>query len=146
MESVAIRNAAREDRDSIEQIYRLSAGTRFSLEEDEWVKWVQSKGLMVAELNDQVVGFGGIDVEAKEQLKWLYLTPDFQGRGIGSRLLHELEEVGWRCGLKSIRLHSTPNSESFYTKFGYIRVTIGAQFGHDHDGIEMIKARRDNRA
>jgi GNAT superfamily N-acetyltransferase len=143
METVAIRIATSEDREAIEQVYRASAGNEFSLDEAEWIRWTGNRGLLVAEFNDQVVGFGGIDVQAKEQLKWLYLTPEFQGRGIGSKLLGELEEVGWRSGLKSIRLHSIPNSESFYIRSGYSPV-IEAQFDHDHNGIEMMKSRCHN--
>jgi GNAT superfamily N-acetyltransferase len=144
MDSAAIRIATSKDRDSIEQVYRASAGNEFSLDEAEWIRWIENRSLLVAEFNDHVVGFGGIDVHAKEQLKWLYLTPEFQGRGIGSRLLGKLEQVGWSCGLKSIKLHSTPNSESFYRKSGYTPVATEAQFGHDHDGVEMTKARRDD--
>ena len=146
IESVVIRIATFKDRNSIEQVYRASAGTGLSLPEAEWTRWVKNQGLVVAEVDDHLVGFGGIDVNAKEQLKWLYLTPEFQGRGIGSKLLGELEEIGWRSGLKSIRLHSTPNSQSFYRKSGYSAVAFEAQFGHDHDGIEMIKGRRDDHA
>lgn len=146
IESVVIRIATFKDRNSIEQVYSASAGTGLSLTEAEWTRWIKNKGLLVAELDGYVVGFGGIDVNAKEQLKWLYLTPEFQGRGIGSKLLGELEGIGWRSGLKSIRLHSTPNSQSFYRRSGYSPVAIEALFGHDHDGIEMIKARRDAQA
>jgi GNAT superfamily N-acetyltransferase len=144
MESVAIRIATSEDRNPIEQVYRASAGTRFLLDEAEWIRWIQNGGLLVAELDGRVVGFGGLDVHAKEQLKWLFLLPEFQGRGIGSKLPAKLEEVGWRCGLKSIRLHSTAHSEKFYRKTGYMPVAPDSQFGHDHDGIEMIKTRRDD--
>jgi GNAT superfamily N-acetyltransferase len=146
MENVVIRIATFKDKDSIEQVYRTSTGDEFSLDDADWVSWIDNRGLLVAEFNDRVVGFGGIDVRAKEQLKWLYLTPEFQGRGIGSKLLGELEEIGWSCGLKSIRLHSTPNSQLFYRKSGYSPVATEAQFGHDHDGIEMIKVGRDDLA
>jgi GNAT superfamily N-acetyltransferase len=139
---VGIRVATSKDRNRIEHVYRASGASSFLLDEAEWNRWINSKGLLVAEINDRIVGFGGIDVNAKEQLKWLFLLPEFQGRGIGSKLLEELEEVGWRCGLRSIRLHSTPPSEMFYRKAGYAPVAVD-EVHHDHDGIEMIKIRRD---
>jgi GNAT superfamily N-acetyltransferase len=142
MQNVVIRIATFRDRNSIEQVYSASAGTCLSLTQAEWTRWIKNNGLLVAEFDGYLVGFGGIDVNAEEQLKWLYLTPEFQGRGIGSKLLGELEEIGWRCGLKAIRLHSTPNSQSFYRRSGYSPVAIEAQFRHDHDGVEMIKTRR----
>jgi GNAT superfamily N-acetyltransferase len=139
---VAIRSAKLTDKNLIEVVYRKSTGTKLRLDELEWHRWIDNKGLLVAEMDGCVVGFGGIDVSAREQLKWLFLIPEYQGRGIGSILLKKLEAVGWSCGLQSILLHSTPRSEMFYRKAGYIPIPI-PQIDHDHDGIEMVKMRCD---
>lgn len=142
MQNVTTRNATYEDWSLIQEVYRASAGTSLLLDAAEWDRWIENKGLLLVELDGRVVGFGGIDVNATEQLKWLFLIPEFQGRGIGSKLLEELEEVGWRHGLEAIRVHSTPQSEMFYKKAGYAPVEPGSQLSHDHDGIELIKTRR----
>ncbi|HEX6729044.1 MAG TPA: hypothetical protein VF074_03490, partial [Pyrinomonadaceae bacterium] len=68
MQNVVIRIATFKDRNSIEQVYSASAGTGLSLAEAEWSRWIKNKGLLVAEVDGQLVGFGGIDVNAKEHL------------------------------------------------------------------------------
>ena len=100
---------------------------------------------MVAEVEGAVIGFGGIDIDATEQLKWLYVLPEYQGAGIGARLLKELEQVGWTCGLSAIRLHAAPGAAEFYQRHGYSRVaeddSEDNRVVHDHAGVEMIKHR-----
>jgi GNAT superfamily N-acetyltransferase len=138
---VTIRRATLLDRPSVESVYASVVGTPFVLSDDEWRRWIGLDGVVVAEENNRVIGFGGIDVTAEEQLRWVYLLPEFQRGGVGSRILHELESMAWSSGLPSIRLHSTPGAVQFYAKRGYTRVPDQEQLGHDHDGVEMVKLR-----
>ena len=141
---LAIRLAIATDRDVIEKLYIAATGQEFALSEEEWQRWIGLGGVVIAEAYNQTIGFGGVDVTAREQLRWLYLLPEYQRGGFGSKILRELEQIGWRSGLQSIRLHSTPNAVQFYAKLGYHRVPVHEQFGHDHDGVEMVKTRPDN--
>jgi GNAT superfamily N-acetyltransferase len=138
---VTIRRATLLDRPSIEGVYATVAGTSLVLGDDEWRRWFSLGGILVAEENSRVIGFGGIDVTAEEQLRWMYLLPEFQRGGVGSRILDELETLAWSSGLQSIRLHSTPGAIQFYAKRGYTRVPDQKQLGHDHEGVEMVKLR-----
>src|SRR2546422_5928506 len=97
-----IRNARAEDQDSIRQIYISAVGPQRRFNE-HWEQLIQAGGLLVAEMDDCIIGFGGIDVSATEQLKWLYLLPQRQGAGIGSQLLSRLESID----RKSTRLNSS---------------------------------------
>ena len=142
MQRVGIRVATAADKSKIEEVYRLSVGTNFNLEDAEWNYWLNNGGLLVAELDGRIAGFGGIDVAAREQLKWLFLRPEFQRLGIGAQLLSGLEAVGWNRGLNAIRVHAAPLAETFYRKAGYFPVEPDAQLDHDHEGIELIKTRR----
>jgi GNAT superfamily N-acetyltransferase len=96
--------------------------------------------LIVAATDDQVIGFGGIDVTAAEQLKWLYILPDYQSSGLGSKILQQLEMIGWRCGLQRLRVHAAPGAVGFYERHGYVRVDQAQQTEHDHEGVEMVKS------
>ncbi len=138
---VNLRRATLSDRASIESVYAAAVGTSLQLSDDEWRRWVSLEGLVIAEENECVIGFGGIDITAKEQLRWLYLLPDFQRGGVGSKILKELEDIAWNSGSQSIRLHSTPGAVQFYSKRGYSCVPDQEQLGHDHDGVEMVKLR-----
>lgn len=138
---VKIRCATALDKQSIERVYASVVGTSLDLSSDEWRRWLNLAGIVVAVDDDQVIGFGGIDITAKEQLRWIYLLPEFQRGGVGSKILAELENVAWSNGLQAIRLHATPAAVDFYAKHGYTRVPDRQRFGHDHDGVEMIKLR-----
>jgi GNAT superfamily N-acetyltransferase len=138
---VTIRRATLLDRSSVESVYATVVGSPFLLSDDEWRRWLGLDGIVVAEESNRVIGFGGIDVTADEQLRWVYLLPEFQRSGIGSKILHELETVAWTSGLRSIRLHATPGAIEFYSRSGYARIPDHEQFGHDHDGVEMVKQR-----
>jgi GNAT superfamily N-acetyltransferase len=94
--------------------------------------------MVVAAVEGEIAGFGGIDTNAVEQLKWLYVMPEFQGSGVGTQILKQLEEIGWSCGLSAIRLHAAPGASQFYQRHGY-RVVEGDDVPHDHAGIMMIR-------
>ena len=131
-----LRSATAADKELIQTLYSTVTGTSLPLRDEEW-----EVGVVIAETDGRAIGFGGLDLTAKEQLRWLYLLPEFQRSGFGSKILEQLESIAWRSGLQSIRLHSTPNAVEFYSKRGYKRVPDHEQFGHDHDGVEMVKVR-----
>lgn len=134
-----IRIANAEDIDSIESIFEAATGTQG--QQAHWNRLVDAGGLVVAETDEEIVGFGGIDLGAVEQVKWLYVRGSHQGSGVGSQILARMEEIGWRAGLNVIRLHSAPGAEQFYRKHGYEVVDPGDLIGHDHDGFELVKRR-----
>ena len=138
---VTIRRATALDREAVEDVYATVVGTSLVLSDDEWRRWLSLDGIVIAEADDRLIGFGGIDVTAKEQIRWLYLLPEFQRSGVGSKILHELESLAWSSQLQAIRLHATPSAVGFYSRQGYTRVPDNQQFDHDHDGVEMIKVR-----
>ncbi len=75
-------------------------------------------GVVVAEENGRVVGFGQIDL-ANREIQAVYVSPDAQGRGVGAALLARLEEIALREGLSQLTLKATLNAESFYAAHGW---------------------------
>lgn len=136
-----IRRAVLEDRAAVREIYASAAGREAAFDEARLVRLIQAGGLFVAEEAADVVGFGSIEVEASEHVRWLYVMPGRQGGGVGSALLSQLERVGWEAGLRSIRLHAAPGAAGFYRRNGYREATPDEEVGHDHEGIEMLKGR-----
>ncbi|HXD33258.1 MAG TPA: GNAT family N-acetyltransferase [Pyrinomonadaceae bacterium] len=134
-----IRVANLDDIPFIHQVYLAAAGS--DVPESNWEKLISEGGVLVAETDNDIIGFGGIDVTAVEQIKWLYVTPEIQGTGVGARILAEMEKLGWDSGHDSLRLHANPPAIEFYRRQGYEKVEAGQQIGHDHDGLEMIKYR-----
>ncbi|MGI9167457.1 MAG: GNAT family N-acetyltransferase [Pyrinomonadaceae bacterium] len=138
---VEILSAKAEDRESIQRIYESLVGSHASQDETIWDRLIQAGCLLVAQTEVQIIGFGGIDLNATEQVKWLYLLPQYQGTGIGSQILKQLESIGWKSGCESLRLHSAPQAVEFYRRQGYKEVEATEQLGHDHEGVEMVKER-----
>ncbi|MEP6741936.1 MAG: GNAT family N-acetyltransferase [bacterium] len=134
-----IRIAKAEDKDSIRRVYLAAVGPDSRLDEEYCDELIRSGGVIVAQTEDRIIGFGGIDVQATEQVKWIYLAPANQGAGIGSKILARLEAIGWEAGLASLRLHSAPGAVEFYRQHGYRPVEPTEQLVHDHEGVEMVK-------
>ena len=135
--AVSLRLAIAEDLDSIQRLYSYVIGPPTG-QERTWSRLISDGCLVVAEVSGQIAGFGGIDTNAVEQLKWLYVMPEFQGAGVGSELLKQLEAIGWARGLAAIRLHAAPGAFVFYRKHGYREVERD-DVAHDHEGIVMVK-------
>lgn len=137
-----IRIAQSEDKETIQRIYHAVVGADADQDEARWDRLIEQGGLVVAQIAGRIIGFGGIDVHAAEQVKWLYLLPQHQGAGFGSEILQRLESIGRAAGLDSLRLHSASGAVEFYRRHGYRLVETAAQIGHDHKGVEMMKELR----
>lgn len=136
-----IRIARPEEKGAIQLIYQAVAGQNAVSDEARWDQLIQRGGLVVATVEGRIIGFGGIDVLAAEQLKWLYLLQQHQGSGFGSRILRRLESIAWESGLDSVKVHSAPGAVDFYGRHGYSVVDDVDQMEHDHEGVEMMKER-----
>ena len=135
----SVRLATAEDLESIQRVYTYLIGPPTG-QERTWSRLVPDACMVVAEVDTQIAGFGGIDTDAVEQLKWLYVMPEYQGTGVGSEILKQLEEIGWSRGLTAIRLHAAPGAFLFYRRHGYREVDHG-DVQHDHEGKMMVKDR-----
>lgn len=138
---VTVRAAALKDLEAIWNIYEATLGEAAKRDEEYWEKLIRLGGMFIAELDETAVGFGGIDISATEQIRYVYVIPKYQGSDarLGSRILKALEEAARREGLRLIRVHSTPNAVRFYEKAGYSAVRAEDTIGHDHPGVEMAK-------
>ncbi len=132
-----IRAAKLADIEGIKQIYAAAAGSDATCKDDEWQRLIATGGILVAESENQLAGFGSIEVQVTEQVKYLYVAPEFQKAGIGAKLLDSLEAIGRKAGLQSIMLHANPSAVAFYRRAGYNPVE--SPIHHDHDGVEMMK-------
>ncbi len=88
---------------------------------DQYIAAMQSNEKMcVAEERQtkRITGFAAIEI-SQEQIKAVYVDPDFVGRGIARSLLTHLEDLALAAGLTQLSLDSSLNAESFYLKSGY---------------------------
>jgi putative acetyltransferase len=82
-----------------------------------WADSLNTNITYVAELNSQIVGFGNIT--SNGHLDKLYTHKNFQGQGIGSCILHKLEEEARKLGVQEIRLEASITAKPFFEQHGY---------------------------
>jgi putative acetyltransferase len=74
--------------------------------------------IVVAQDASGVVGFGSI-VPSLRELHAVYVHPKAGRRGIGSRILIELERLAVDRGVPRLRMDASVNAEAFYQRAGY---------------------------
>ena len=90
---------------------------------------------LVAEADNQIVGTAALE---DAELVTFFVLPVYQKKGIGGKLLEEIENFAVRGGIETICVNSSKTGQYFYEKSGYRRTgvekieTAGRQ-------IEMIK-------
>lgn len=82
---------------------------------------------LVARDDGRAVGCGGVCRfdETRAELKRMYVAPEMRGRGIGRRLLVELEDAARRFGYAGIVLETgdrQPEALGLYASAGYERI------------------------
>ena len=81
---------------------------------------LKEKVVLVAYDSQQdLLGLGILDIENSE-ISAIYINPDAAGKGIGTKLLNELEMTAKKSKFFRITVHSTLNAKSFYMNHGYI--------------------------
>lgn len=71
---------------------------------------------LVAELHGQVVGVGALH---ENEIHRVYVSPDYQGNGIGETLILELEAEAEARGITRLQLQTPVASTDFYEHLGY---------------------------
>lgn len=95
---------------------------------------VESRDFIVAEADGVLAGFGLLDRQRGE-VAAVFVHPEFCGKGIGTRLLRELEDLAWKNGLDRLRLFASLNAVNFYRAAGYRELRQDKY--HHRDGFEM---------
>ena len=83
---------------------------------DRWTVWV-------AERDGRIVGVAAFATEDdRAELEELMVDPDFQQRGVGTRLLEAVVAECRRRGVGRIELDADPHAEAIYLRFGFSTV------------------------
>lgn len=73
----------------------------------------------VAWFGDRIVGSGCIDLGCGK-LDFIFVDPDWMGRGVGRQILTHLETLAEGHELKQLSLDATLNAASFYRELGFV--------------------------
>jgi ribosomal protein S18 acetylase RimI-like enzyme len=108
------------------------------IEQDEEVEDLKSSRKFVASLDEEVVGFVGLD---DNYLAWLYVDPAHYGKGIGRELLRMgLREIGE--GAWTIVLDGNRNAIKLYESEGFREVK---RFAGDNAGYPCTCVRMEKK-
>jgi putative acetyltransferase len=143
-----VRRATREDLPRVAALHKASilqlcAAHYTALELSRWTDALRHDGyaallasreFLVAEEDDEILGFGVIDL-GDSLINATYVRPDAAGRGVGRRLIEEMEGIAIQNGASRLRLRSTLNAVPFYERLGFVRQK--AAFNRLPTGIEL---------
>jgi amino-acid N-acetyltransferase len=110
-----LRTATTRDLDAIRELLAASALPVDDLE-------TSRPAFVVATQGDRVVGVGGVEqFDTTGLLRSLTVHGDQRGRGLGQRLVHELEERARASGIRELLLLTT-TAEDFFRNLGYAAI------------------------
>ena len=74
-------------------------------------------------IDDKIAGYYSFYNEDEQTVKLdnLFILPEYIGKGFGKLLLNDLLFRLKSTNVKKVMLHSEPNAEMFYTKFGFVK-------------------------
>ncbi|ONI38090.1 GNAT family N-acetyltransferase [Candidatus Epulonipiscium fishelsonii] len=84
---------------------------------DKWNKSFLDHNTLIVEENDIIVGFG--DMDSNGYLDRLYVHKDYQGQGIATVILTELELQATMYGISTFTAHASITARAFFEKRGY---------------------------
>ncbi|WP_336619655.1 GNAT family N-acetyltransferase [Mesorhizobium sp. WSM4983] len=76
----------------------------------------KKRQVFVAVCGDKIVGTAGLDGTT---VRSVFVDPEFQGRGVGSRLMLEIEEAARANGATVLTVPSSVTAERFYFRLGF---------------------------
>lgn len=105
----------------------------------------------VAEVDDALVGVGGVHLETG-QLLGVFVHPDHTGGGVGTALYEHLEARAREAGLATLTIRSALNAVAFYEACGFERSeervaeSAGGPLGAyepTEEGIDAVTLRKE---
>src|SRR5687768_6448201 len=84
----------------------------------------QERVCLVAEANRQLIGTAALD---GTELATFFVLPEYQGQGIGTRLLAAIEEQARMQAITHITVDASLTGATFYARMGYLRTGVERQ-------------------
>ena len=121
-----IRKYKKEDKDAVLQLLKMNIPDYFAASEyDDLINYLESgyEDYFVVNIDGIVVGAGGINYFLKNKtarLSWDIIHPDWQGKGIGSRLTKmRIELINANPDIDLIEVRTSQLAYRFYEKMGF---------------------------
>lgn len=89
---------------------------------ERWAKKMQEQFVLVALLDEQVVGFGSL---RQDYIDLLYVHKDHQGKGIAGRIYEVLESRARYQGMQALATDASESARPFFASKGFVFVVTG---------------------
>lgn len=122
---VTIRKATMKDVPQVVELVNRYAAEGIMLPRTEFEVAETLRDFTVAELEGRIVGCGALHFYTPEtgEIRSIAVQPDCKGRGIGRKLVEELEAEARRYGLREVFLFTYV--PEFFRKLGFVEVDRG---------------------
>jgi N-acetylglutamate synthase-like GNAT family acetyltransferase len=117
-DAVHVTAAADYEQDILNDWSRPLAGRLEAMQEQLKVN-VEQTEMFVCELADEIVGFGELAPRTNE-IRAVYVAPSTSRKGVGKKLLQELEKSAIGHGLTELWLDSSLTAVPFYSSQGFV--------------------------
>lgn len=111
---------------------QLDAWATGNIDRSAWDQSFLEHNTLVAEEGSTIVGFG--DMDSNGYLDRLYVHKNYQGKGIASAIVNELEQQAARQGVSFFTTHASLTAKSFFEKWGYRAIRTNQV---DRNGIQL---------
>ena len=101
------------------------------------LKLSNERDFFVAAINNRIVGTATL---LNDYIGTVFVDPEVQGRGIGSKLMETLENLAIQRKVKALKLHSSISAINFYEKLGYLKgkKNVNEEYGITYEMIKLI--------
>ncbi|HYW19725.1 MAG TPA: GNAT family N-acetyltransferase [Nodularia sp. (in: cyanobacteria)] len=99
---------------------QVDAWTSVNMNVEVWMNSLKSKLTYVAEEDGKILGFG--ELEANGHIDRFYCHKDFQGQGVGTKILEQIELTARDLEIKKLFLEASITAKPFFEKKKFIMV------------------------
>ncbi len=97
--------------------------------------------ILVVVSGSRVVGFGSI-VPQQNELRALYVHPNFGRAGIGGRLLSALQDLARQRQMSELTMDASLNADAFYARHGFVAVGRGEHVLRGGERMRCVRMRK----
>lgn len=126
MDNFKIREFKPKDKQVLIEILKLNTPKYFAESEvDDFALYLDNaiEKYFVVETQGKIIGAGGINFNyynKEGRISWDFIHPEFQGRGVGKKLLnHRIELLKSMGNIKKITVRTSQSAYKFYEKNGF---------------------------
>ncbi|MCG6137018.1 MAG: GNAT family N-acetyltransferase [Nostoc sp. LLA-1] len=99
---------------------QIDAWAPVKMDVEVWINSLKSKFTYVVENNGKIVGFG--ELEANGHIDKFFCHKDFQGQGIGTMILEQIESKARSLGIKRLFVEASITAKSFFANKNFLLV------------------------